>query len=129
MSHVHTELFISISAVLCLVQYHIVPIVGPTNVSGTAIDSETIILTWNPPPFDQQNGLIRHYAINITELDTGYEFLQTATGTELILYSLHPYYTYVFQISAITVGEGPSSEPIAVQTEQDGKARPSFSSI
>ena len=105
----------------------IVPIAGPTNVSGTAIDSETIFLTWNPLPFDQQNGFIHYYIVNVTELDTGYDFVQIATGTELIVYSLHPYYTYVFEISAVTVDEGPFSAPIAVQTQQDGK--PFFSRV
>ena len=101
--------------------HYVAPNTGPTNVSGTAINSETIILTWSPPPFDQQNGFIRYYTVNVTELDTGYDFFQTTTGTELIIYSLHPYYTYEFELSAVTVSEGPSSAPIAVQTEQDGK--------
>ena len=122
MSHVHIELpIIECWSHFFSVFHVIVPIAGPTNVSGTAIDSETVFLTWNPPPFDQQNGFIHYYVVNVTELDTGYDFVQIATGTELILYSLHPYYTYVFEISAVTVDEGPFSLPIAVQTEQDGK--------
>ena len=89
--------------------------------SGLSLDSETISLSWGAPPFDQQNGLIRQYFINITELDTGTSFLQTTANTELIVYSLHPYYSYEFTIAAVTVGVGPSSIPIIVQTDQDGK--------
>ena len=96
--------------------------------SGTVIDSETIFITWSALPFSQQNGVVRRYDVNITELDTGYNFLETAASTELTLYSLHPHYTYMFEIAAVTVAVGPSSAPITLQTEQDGKPRQSLHS-
>ena len=88
--------------------------------TGVSLTSESISLSWDPPPFDQQNGRIRQYLINVTELDTGTSFLQTSLGTEFTVYSLHPHYYYEFTIAAVTVGVGPATPPIVVQTNEDG---------
>ena len=86
-----------------------------------SIGSDAISLSWDPPPFPHQNGLIRQYIINVTELDTGASFQQTSTTTTFTIYSLHPYYTYEFTLAAVTVGVGPASSPIAVQTDEDSE--------
>ena len=65
--------------------------------------------------------MIRQYLINVTELETGANFLQVSTATQFTLYSLHPYYTYEFTLAAVTVGVGPASIPITVRTDEDGK--------
>ena len=98
----------------------VAPTAEPLGISGSSLTSESISLSWDPPPFDQQNGRIRQYLINITELDTGSSFLQTSSGTEFTVYSLHPNYYYEFTVAAVTVGVGPPSPPIVVQTNEDG---------
>ena len=97
------------------------PTAEPQSVTGSSVNSETVSLSWDPPPFDRQNGLIRQYLINITELDTGTNYLLTSPSTELTVYSLHPYYFYEFTVAAVTVGVGPASLPITVQTNEDGE--------
>lgn len=96
------------------------PSAEPTNVTAATVNSESIYLSWEPPPFSEQNGQIQHYIINVTELDTGNSFIQIATGTEFTFYSLHPYYTYAFTIAAMTVDIGPTSNIIIAMTEEDG---------
>lgn len=96
------------------------PTAEPQDASGYAVDSESIFLQWNPPPFEHQNGIIRNYIINVTELDTGVQFQYITANTQYTLYSLHPYYTYQFVISAVTVAPGPPTLPFSIQTNQDG---------
>lgn len=96
------------------------PTATPANASATTLNSESIYLSWEPPPFSEQNGQIQHYIINVTELDTGNSFIQIATSTEFTFYSLHPYYTYAFTIAAMTVDIGPTSNSVIAMTEEDG---------
>ncbi len=92
----------------------------PTNVTAATLNSESIYLSWDPPPFSEQNGQIQHYIVNVTELDTGNSFIQIATSTEFTFYSLHPHYTYAFTIAAVTVNVGPTSNIVVAMTEEDG---------
>ena len=104
------------------------PTAGPQNAVGYAVDSESIFLQWNPPPFEHQNGIIRNYIINATEVDTGVQFRSINTvNTQYTLRSLHPYYTYQFVISAVTVAPGPPTIAFSIQTNQDGKFATGFS--
>ena len=100
----------------------VVPTASPESLSHTEVLSTSVVLQWNPPPSDQQNGLIRHYIINISELETGQNYsLNTTSQTEQFISGLHPFYTYTFSVSAVTVASGPYSERYTVQTQQDGK--------
>ena len=65
--------------------------------------------------------MIRHYIVNVTELETGNSFLHTSADTEITIFSLHPFYNYAFTVVAVTVAEGPPSLPIFVQTLPDGE--------
>ena len=86
-----------------------------------AVDLTTLFLSWSAPPIDQQNGIIRHYIITLTELETGSTFSYTTIHTNLTIPSLHPYYQYQIEISAVTIGTGPSSVPVILQMPEDGK--------
>ena len=99
-----------------------VPLAPPMVDSYYAVDSSTIFLSWSPPPIDQQNGIIRHYAISLTERETGSILNYTATNTNTTLSRLHPHYHYQIEISAVTISEGPSSIPVTVQLPEDGMA-------
>ena len=98
----------------------VAPTAPPVNLNAGIIDSTTIVLSWSPPPAEDRNGIIRHYIVNITELDTGETFQLTSMATEITLHSLHPFYTYVCVVTAVTVGPGPVSHSFSVQTPQDG---------
>ena len=49
------------------------------------------------------------------------QFQLMSTTTSITATALHPYYIYSFTISAVTVGEGPYSQPLSLRTLEDGK--------
>ena len=79
-----------------------------------------ILLTWQPPAPSNQNGIIQHYAISVTEEETMRQFQLMSTTTSVTATALHPYYTYSFTISAVTVSEGPYSQTLSLRTLEDG---------
>ena len=84
-----------------------VPSSPPQDLVVVAWSSTILHLTWAPPPRENQNGLIRGYRINVTELETGrvfYFFSPTASKT---IPNLHPAYNYTCVVAAFTVGDGP----------------------
>ena len=76
------------------------------------------MLLWNPPPIQDQNGRIRQYQITLIETDTGNQEQYTAAGSQRRheIRSLHPYYTYECAIAAVTIGQGPFSASVEIQT-------------
>ena len=84
--------------------------------------STSAYLTWNPPSYEEQNGVIIQYVINVTVQETGERFQLTSTTTSLEVTNLRPYRTYVCIIAAATsVGLGPFSISVTVETPEDGK--------
>ena len=96
------------------------PRAPPLNVSGSVVNSSTIVLNWNPPDVDDQNGIIRYYVVNVTELQTGNMFQFTANATSLTITSLHSAYTYEIAVSAATIGSGQFSPAVTLQTTEAG---------
>jgi len=84
------------------------------------VTSDSISLAWDPPTAANQNGIIRTYNINVTVLESRDNIQLTANNTELYLDMLHPYYTYNFIISAVTIGPGPPSSVYTITTEEEG---------
>ena len=101
-----------------------VPAGPPQEVTGEAVSSTGIRLTWAPPLPEAQNGIVQQYIINITEAETGelLNFLTDGMDQLLIVNSLHPYYTYICVIAAYTVGVGPGAY-VEVTTDEEGKFR------
>ena len=75
---------------------------------------------WSPPNFEDQNGVIRAYLLTVTETDTSNTNNYTTLNTRYMLSGLHPAYLYSCQVSAVTVAEGPLSQPIHVVTLEEG---------
>jgi len=67
-------------------------------------------------------GVIREYRITVTELETGALFNLSAGSrsetTEIVVESLHPFYTYTFVIVPVTVYVGTNSAEITIRTEE-----------
>ena len=97
------------------------PVSPPEDLNVTALTSMSFILTWSSPPLPSQNGVIRGYRINVTELETGRVQLLNSTDVSLSVTLLHPYYTYICQVSAFTVAYGPYSDGFRIITPQDGE--------
>ncbi len=103
--------------------YVVVPSGSPLSFGGNSTSSRSALLTWNPPPLDQQNGIILYYIINVTVEETGATFLLNSTDTYLTISTLQPYRNYTCVIAAATsLGIGPFSEIIFnLITPEDGK--------
>ena len=94
-----------------------VPTAPPENVRIGSTTPSSLLLSWDPPPADQQNGQIRYYVIHATELGgsgNSLPALQSNT-TQLLITNLLPIYNpYVFSLAAYTVGLGPISLTLTV---------------
>ena len=106
---------------LLLVRIYTAPSYPPSNYTAVALSSRSILLTWNAPPAEGQNGIITGYTINITELETGDVSTMFTESHNLTLYSLQPFTTYGSLVSAQTVaGRGPATHFLSVTTHEEG---------
>ena len=78
------------------------------------------MLFWDPPPSLEINGVIQYYTVEAVERHTGRQWVFFAVNPNLNIGSLHPYYYYDFNVSATTVGRGPSAV-FTVLTHPDRK--------
>jgi len=98
------------------------PETAPLQFRVEAIDSRTLVLSWEAPNPEDRNGIIRQYTVNITELDTRTLTQLVTNDTTITAFSQHPYYTYSCVVAAETsVGLGPFTSSRAVQMPEDGK--------
>jgi len=96
-----------------------------------------MVLSWDPPSLEEQNGLLVQYRVIVMEtqilyLDNGTVISQMGVnfnrtyniseGRTQLIDMLRPSYNYTVRIAAATVvGIGAFSDPITVMTLQDGK--------
>lgn len=97
-----------------------VPSSSPRIIGGEALSSSSLLLTWQPPPASQINGILIGYIVNMTETVSGNQFQISTNNTEYTFGGLHPFYRYTFIIAAVTVGQGPFGEIFSLTTPQDG---------
>ena len=92
-------------------------------VDDDELTSTSFVFSWAAPPLEHHNGLIRHYIVRCTELESGVVFQRLSMNSStltVLIDSLHPYYSYSCAVAAVTVAEGPFSTSVTVATEQDG---------
>ena len=58
--------------------------------------------------------------MNVSEVETGSGIELSTTDTNIIISYLHPFYHYECNVSAVTIGAGPYTLPITIQTQQAG---------
>ena len=110
--------------------FPLVPTGAPLNLTAPRSTTNSLSLSWNPPRFDQQNGVIRYYTLYITDVTSGNSSWQlTSNSTRITVPNLQPFFTYNITISAFTVGEGPVSDPLVVTLPQDGQSQNRYHSI
>ena len=85
------------------------------------VTATSVVLSWSPPPAVHHNGLIRLYLVLVLEQETGRNFTRNSSHTQLSIGELHPFYTYHFAVSAVTVSPGPSSDYYTTTTFEDGE--------
>ena len=114
-----------------------VPTEAPRNVIVTVNSSRSIMLTWERPSLENENGELVRYDVIVIETEihymddgteiTGMETYMNITydvseGRMQLIDNLHPDYNYTVRIAAATEpGMGPFSDNITVRTEMDGK--------
>ena len=107
------------------------------NVMVTVESSRSIMLTWERPSLEEENGLLISYHVIVIEtqihyMDNGTEItgMQTyfnrtydvSEGRSQLIDDLHPDYNYTVRIAAVTEpGIGPFSNAITVRTNMDGE--------
>ncbi len=94
----------------------IAPSSPPIDVVIDDISPYNFTINWEPPPPDTHNGIIRQYTLNVTESETGEIHIYHTPETYYVLSHLHPSYTYIFAVSAVTVSPGPPTESMNVTT-------------
>ena len=110
-----------INILLLLVRIYTAPSYPPSNYTAVALSSCSILLTWEAPPAEGQNGIITGYTINLTELETGEVSTMFTESNNFTLYSLRPFTTCGFLVSAQTVaGGGPATHFLSVTTHGEG---------
>ena len=97
-----------------------VPTGYPQDITIIDVTSTTLTLTWHPPLFEETNGLIRYYVVKVFEVETGLTSILTSNVTSIHTRNLHPYYRYVCNVAAYTIGIGPYSDGVTVQLAEEG---------
>ncbi|XP_075675616.1 protein sax-3-like isoform X4 [Dermatophagoides pteronyssinus] len=92
-----------------------VPSASPTLIQARPISSDSALITWQPPPLQEMNGLLLGYIIFVHGTYTGYNINLTVNSntTSYLLRNLTSETEYVIQITAFTsVGVGVPSAPL-----------------
>ena len=95
------------------------PTAAPMRVQGYLLNTTTVFLSWSPPLTKDQNGIIQHYNIEVTNIISGRQEVITTIATHFLFKNLEPNSSYSFTVAAYTVALGPASQPIVVNTESD----------
>ena len=124
-SHIKTFLYLSFIA----------PTEAPRNVSVTVNSSRSIMLTWERPSLDQENGLLLIYHVIVIETqihytDNGKEIrgmerylnrtYDVSEGRAQLIGSLHPDYNYTVSIAAATEPAGAAGSGTAASSAAAG---------
>ena len=120
----------------CVLRWHIIVIIisffilprlfigpdaPPQNVTGYNISSTSINVTWNEVPEDKQHGDIIRYTVMYNKT-TNVINKSEVTEKFFELKVLDKYTIYDIKVLAATrKGDGPASDPIKVQTDEDSE--------
>ena len=123
----------------CVLSWHIIVIIisffilprlfigpdaPPQNVIGYNTSSTSINVTWNEVPEDKQHGDIIRYTVMYNKTTNFINKSEVTQISEKIveLKRLDKYTIYDIKVLAATkIGDGPASDPIKVQTDEDSE--------
>ncbi|XP_035877501.1 receptor-type tyrosine-protein phosphatase delta isoform X5 [Phyllostomus discolor] len=106
------------------------PSAPPQDISCTSPSSTSILVSWQPPPVEKQNGIITEYSIKYTavdgEDDKPHEILGIPSDTtKYLLEQLEKWTEYRITVTAHTdVGPGPESLSVLIRTDEDVPSGP-----
>ena len=119
----HEHIIIALSFFCVLLRKSVVPSAGVMGLEGINSSSTSLTITWQPPPSDDQNGIIQAYNISYGPTTTQDRSLYTNTSTSDVmieLTSLDKFTFYDVIVVPYTIGPGPE-ELVTVQTDSDCK--------
>ena len=95
----------------------------PLNVRALTKSSTSILVEWSPPSKLDRNGIITHYIVKYSSLDSESSSDTTDNTTQILVSNLRKYTNYSFTVSAVnTIGVGPPSvDDVRNTTSEDGK--------
>ncbi|XP_077030650.1 roundabout homolog 1 isoform X7 [Agelaius phoeniceus] len=101
------------------------PSAPPQSVSVTKNDGNgtAIVVTWQPPPEDNQNGMVQEYKVWCLGNESRYHINKTVDGTtfSVVIPSLVPGIRYSVEVAASTgAGPGVKSDPQFIQLDSHG---------
>ncbi|KAK3533036.1 hypothetical protein QTP70_006611 [Hemibagrus guttatus] len=99
--------------------YSDVPSAAPQNMTVEVLNSKSVMVRWQPPPANAQNGEIVDYKIRYKKGTRKSEPLEITTGNQLskLIDGLQRGTEYSVRVSAITVnGSGPATDWTTVET-------------
>lgn len=106
----------------------------PENVRCAPLTSQSLQISWQPPPSHHTNGLLQGYKVNfefMSDLISGMNDdidSRKTTDLTIVLTGLKKFTNYSIQALAFTrIGDGVVSKPLYCQTEEDGKFNFSYS--
>lgn len=106
-----------------ITECYTVPGAPPRNVTGRAISTTAIEVSWEPPPMESANGRIAYYKLQVVETgrsDSEARVIKLS-DTKFILDELKKWTAYrIWVVAGTSVGDGPPSYPITVRTYEDG---------
>ena len=85
-----------------------------------SISSQTLTVSWEDPPSNTNNGILRYYTIRLLEQATGLLRTLNRTSTPVTVEFLHPYYVYEVRVAIVTIGVGKLSPPHSIRMPEAG---------
>ncbi|XP_032686646.1 Down syndrome cell adhesion molecule-like protein Dscam2 isoform X6 [Odontomachus brunneus] len=108
-----------------------VPSMPPDDVRCAALTSQSLQVSWQPPPNTHSNGIVQGYKLNyepiLADAWRGVDEMEVRKTSALttVLTGLRRYTNYTIQVLAYTrVGDGVPSTTIYCQTEEDAPGSP-----
>ena len=107
----------------------LVPNVPPDNVQAITSSSTAVLVTWDPVPEIDRNGIITQYEVEFNQStfnEISTSNLTTTDGSQLMVEveGLEEYVEYTVRVRAFTsVGPGPFSGAMVNRTLEDGEIR------
>ena len=113
--------FIASNSIIFLHANFLVPSGTPQQFDAIDVLSRSITFSWDPPLFEEQNGVIVFYKLDITDLATSSVQSYTVNSTSFTVTNLIPFSYYTYVISAATaIGLGPYTQTTTIITAEDG---------
>ena len=103
-----------------------VPGAPPQMVNAYPESSTSLRIVWKPPPENKQNGVIAYYKIfyvpkTRSDSEATVIEIKNANAREFVIDELMKWAGYrVWMLAGTSVGNGPKSAPIEIQTDEDG---------